>query len=474
MLYALCTGRTAFDGESSVEVIHRVYEGNPVPIERLNPEIPGWLIEIVARLHAKDPADRFQSAGDVALLLEKHLARLQDPSLPPIKHDWVKNSAQAGRIARLRRIVQSRWAAVLFLMLLAAGFTAELVRLATQTARPGASGLMGIDQTERKAVSAGDGSSEKPKNALAETKSKRLDANPPPLAPLGTPLSKLDETRLVQSYDQSFLEKSYDFRSLRISAPGGATNLVRPDPRGIRITIPAKFGESVSIQTKFGIHGDFDLRAVYEVLACEQPKVGFGVGPEVLLKPVGDWDKMASLSRFTRPIDTAYSAVIVRKINGNQSAQGNWPATKATKGTLRLVRTGTTLHFLVAEGESKEFREINQGELGTEDLEMGQLSAVTGSSPSAVDVLWKTLSIRAEGLPGLPGSPTESNGFSWWLPALGALAVVVTVAGIWWRAAARRSAGKPVQKIAVPSPDKAGRGKGPGKKVASRNREGHS
>ncbi len=57
---------------------------------------------------------------------------------------------------------------------------------------------------------------------------KKVAANPPP--PRGTPLSQLDAARLKQSYDQGFADSSYDFRWLCISAPGGANNLVRPDP----------------------------------------------------------------------------------------------------------------------------------------------------------------------------------------------------------------------------------------------------
>src|SRR6202041_2156505 len=66
VLYALCTGRPAFAGKSTVEVIHRVCEETPAPIAELNPDIPEWFVEIVARLHAKDPSERFQSAGELA------------------------------------------------------------------------------------------------------------------------------------------------------------------------------------------------------------------------------------------------------------------------------------------------------------------------------------------------------------------------------------------------------------------------
>ena len=35
----------------------------------LNPQMPAWLEALVARLLAKNPADRFQSAAEVAALL---------------------------------------------------------------------------------------------------------------------------------------------------------------------------------------------------------------------------------------------------------------------------------------------------------------------------------------------------------------------------------------------------------------------
>jgi hypothetical protein len=58
-----------------------VAEDTPRPIRQIIPEVPQWLCDIIARLHAKDPAQRFQSAAEVAALLEQHLAHIQQPSL---------------------------------------------------------------------------------------------------------------------------------------------------------------------------------------------------------------------------------------------------------------------------------------------------------------------------------------------------------------------------------------------------------
>jgi serine/threonine-protein kinase len=434
VLYAMCTRRPAFAGESTVEVIRRVCDDTPPPIADRNPEIPGWLVEIIERLHRKQPSERFQSAAEVADLLERHLARLEDPSLPPVVHDWAGGPPPAARAAVLRRVARSRWTGSILLILLGAAITFEAMRF---FAPPGGSGQdPGRDVPVGPPPIAADGSgAETTKGARA------ADVPAPPVTlPPVNPISDLDESRLVQAYRQSFLDKQYDYRSLRISAPGGATSLVRPDPRGVRIIIPPKLGETVAIETKFAIHGDFDLRAGYEILACPTPDRGWGAGPEVLVKLPGGWDKLASLSRFARPADTKsarpadtiYSAAFVREVEGERKTTGNWPATSARKGTFRLVRTGPILHYLVAEGDKPEFRQICQVEFGAEDLEMARLAAVTGGSPTAVDVLWKDIELRAEALPGLPGTSTETPRPSPWLVLAVAVAVAVLAGFAVW------------------------------------------
>jgi hypothetical protein len=52
----------------------------PRPVQETNPEAPLGLVAIIAKLHAKDPAQRFQTAAEVAELLGNHLAELQQPT----------------------------------------------------------------------------------------------------------------------------------------------------------------------------------------------------------------------------------------------------------------------------------------------------------------------------------------------------------------------------------------------------------
>src|SRR6516164_3660160 len=77
VLYETCTGQPPFLAPNVMAVLKRVCEETPRPTREINPELPPWLEELVVRLHAKAPADRFASAREVADLLARHLAELQ-------------------------------------------------------------------------------------------------------------------------------------------------------------------------------------------------------------------------------------------------------------------------------------------------------------------------------------------------------------------------------------------------------------
>src|SRR5207302_1740076 len=83
VLYAMCTGRPPFRASGSLAVLKRVSEDAPRPVREINPEVPGWLAKVIEKLHAKDPANRFPSAAEVAEVLGQQLAHLQQPASVP-------------------------------------------------------------------------------------------------------------------------------------------------------------------------------------------------------------------------------------------------------------------------------------------------------------------------------------------------------------------------------------------------------
>jgi serine/threonine-protein kinase len=78
-LYAMCAGHPPFRAETPLAVLRRVCDDEPRPLREVNPEVPPWLEVIVSRLIAKDPARRYQAATEVAELLERCLAHVQQP-----------------------------------------------------------------------------------------------------------------------------------------------------------------------------------------------------------------------------------------------------------------------------------------------------------------------------------------------------------------------------------------------------------
>src|SRR5262249_23566750 len=87
VLYAMCAGRPPFRARGALAVLKRVSEDTPRSLRAINPEIPNWLEAIIARLHAKSPADRIQTAAEVAELLGRQLAHLQQGNdVGPLSH----------------------------------------------------------------------------------------------------------------------------------------------------------------------------------------------------------------------------------------------------------------------------------------------------------------------------------------------------------------------------------------------------
>jgi serine/threonine protein kinase len=65
----MCTGRPPFQANTTLGVLRRVSEDTPPPVRALNPALPAWLAAVIARLHAKAPAERYQTAAEVAAAL---------------------------------------------------------------------------------------------------------------------------------------------------------------------------------------------------------------------------------------------------------------------------------------------------------------------------------------------------------------------------------------------------------------------
>ena len=126
VMYAMCTGQSPFRRETTMAVLRQICEGSTRPIREINPQIPAWLAQIIGKLHTKNPAERFQSAGELAELLKQWLNHVEQPALHPRPRypskQWLGFPVFSKRI-----ISRAYWAiAAALLLLIAAVTTTEM------------------------------------------------------------------------------------------------------------------------------------------------------------------------------------------------------------------------------------------------------------------------------------------------------------------------------------------------------------
>lgn len=81
LMYALVSRVSPFQGRSSAETVHRILDVAPLPLLTVEPTTPPGFSDVVTKLVAKKAEDRYQSAQEVAEILQRVLVQLnQAPS----------------------------------------------------------------------------------------------------------------------------------------------------------------------------------------------------------------------------------------------------------------------------------------------------------------------------------------------------------------------------------------------------------
>jgi eukaryotic-like serine/threonine-protein kinase len=70
VMYETLAGRPPFDGKTPLMVLKRLSDDDHEPLRTVNKDVPPWLEEVIDKLLEKKPDDRFQSAAEVAELLQ--------------------------------------------------------------------------------------------------------------------------------------------------------------------------------------------------------------------------------------------------------------------------------------------------------------------------------------------------------------------------------------------------------------------
>jgi serine/threonine-protein kinase len=70
VFYELLSGRRAFNGKGITQIVMALISSEPTPLAQLAPNVPAPVARIVERCLRKDPAERYQSAGELYAALE--------------------------------------------------------------------------------------------------------------------------------------------------------------------------------------------------------------------------------------------------------------------------------------------------------------------------------------------------------------------------------------------------------------------
>jgi serine/threonine protein kinase len=104
-LYHLVTGQVPFPGDDQAEIVERKRIGTFAPAGALNPEVPAALDQILSRAMAREPRERYQTAGELVQALEAANVAQSVPSfaeLDPVLQDLLIEThlASSGQATR--------------------------------------------------------------------------------------------------------------------------------------------------------------------------------------------------------------------------------------------------------------------------------------------------------------------------------------------------------------------------------------
>jgi serine/threonine protein kinase len=385
VLYALCTGVPPFRSLTPVAMLREVCDQTPTAIRTLNPEVPVWLETLIGRLMAKAPADRFQSAAEVAALLEGYLAHLRQPATvaaPKLPAFPLDNG---------RGIRTWRWSWWLIAGVLLFALCGSLLLL----------------------------------RGLAPEQ-------PPPQLPQPAQGPQL------RTFYQDFRKPEMPTDPVRRFGPEHDL-YARSENEGFRVKLPAKrnSAEPVGVIFTSPIGGNFEITTGYELLGADRPKGGTGAGVELYIMTDTPTQEAVGLYRVSgaNEGDERFDCIRMTgaKPNRRYPSQSS-PATSKT-GQLRVTRTGNEVTYWASEEAGGEFRELWRQELHTEDVRMVRMAAYTSRAMDPVDVRIIDLKIRASDLaidqasdsPLLSNTPPGGAGKGW---VIGGIVFVLLAGGV--------------------------------------------
>ena len=251
--------------------------------------------------------------------------------------------------------------------------------------------------------------------------------------------------QIVETFD----DRGFDRRlwSLDPDKPPGVR--LDLDRDRLHVVVPAgtEGRPSAVFAGRFGLEGNFEITADYDLTSFPTPAGGTSLKCEVFVEGPGG---AASVMRESAR-DAPAGVVLWFGPPKGSDADGAWARAETADraGSLRLKRAGETLEFLVAApapvvssgtrlGE-QTFRSLGEVVYGTEPVTAVQLRVSAPQIASPADLTLDNVRVAAEAI-RRPFQPAEPSAGLWpWAGVAAAVVVVLAVAG-WFVSRRRRSA----------------------------------
>jgi len=216
-----------------------------------------------------------------------------------------------------------------------------------------------------------------------------------------------EREKLAAAFEHDFAKDGFPLSKFSV-LQGHSSDAFSAQSDGLRVDHRGAQGyRNAMFAPLLEIHGDFDVIATYEKIAMESP---FDGSASVSLQATLGNETQAECAVMRRqtndkvdPDQQFHQTVVVHKEPaGERRGYSKAMPNEAFAGSLRLLRRGKTVHFLVADGDSTQFRLLRSEEIAENHVPTGCLRLFNMTNgPGHMLVVWKMLSIRAQKLSGL-------------------------------------------------------------------------
>ncbi len=211
-----------------------------------------------------------------------------------------------------------------------------------------------------------------------------------------------------------------------------AEDLVKPTGRGLLVGILAKERDPVPIgfaPRGVALHGDFEIIVEYELLRYDRPPRSDWVAAGIVVDFWAPANRVLTVERMFGPDGSDH---FTSDIMAGSNRAGKLPSkqvpTTSRAGRLSLERTGSTVRAYYTDG-SNTFRLLRVEEMGTGDAMITRIGAETSSKAYGIEVLYKSISVKAEAFLDVTPQPVDSTSWSGPL-VLSVVASCIALAGL--------------------------------------------